>query len=217
VVAMKKMLLVLLSASLSAQTTVPITISVNWPPVSLVASKYGPLPKWAVFGEAVGCNRGDTSITFGEGDVIATLRLAGGLQAFSRQDAFSLVSNSQATSKKNIFIGWLTAAANSVVDAKAGGLIGGGNGTGVGIVLGAEFTKIILPNLVGVLSLKQVIQYNIDGLQTLMSIPAGRCTPPWSVLFAAPAAPPAQATCGQVAQVCAKQPYVFDIDVPKDR
>lgn len=188
--------------------TVPIQVSVNWPPAELVAQKYGPLPKWAIFGEAVGCNKGDSNITFGEGDVIATLHGAG-LAAFSRQDAFSLVANSQAGSKKNVITGWVNAAASSAVDASAGGLIGGGK-TGLAIVVGAELARIVIPKVNAVLSLRQVIQYNVDGLQTLMNIPAGRCTPPWSVLFAVPRSPPAKASPQQA-------PYVFEVNVPKDR
>lgn len=185
---------------------VPIQVLVNWPQPQIVAAKYGPLPKWAQFGEVIGCNRGTSNVVFGEGDVIAALRLTAGYQAFSRQDAMMLVSNSQSASKKNIFVGWVNAAASSVVDAKAAGLIGGGSGTGVGIVVGAELLKIIIPNANGVLTLRQVIQYNIDGLQTMMSIPAGRCTQPWSVLFGIPALPPARAAT-----------QAFELSVPKDR
>ena len=116
-----KLALLLVPFALSAQTvpiTVPIQVSVNWPPAQLVAQKYGPLPAWAIFGEAIGCNKGESNITFGEGDVIATLHNFG-LQAFSRQDAFSLVANSQSASKKNLVIGWVNAVANSAVDASA--------------------------------------------------------------------------------------------------
>lgn len=210
------LLFLALAAPFCAQT-VPIQVSVNWPPAELVSQKYGKMPAWAIFGEAIGCNKGDSNITFGEGDVIATLHGAG-LQAFSRQDAFSLVANSQAASKKNTITGWVNAAANSAVEASAGGLINGGNKTGLAIVVGAELVKIILPKVDAVLSLRQVIQYNVDGLQTLMSIPAGRCTPPWSVLFAVPAKPPPQAaSCAAATPLCARQPYVFELDVPKDR
>lgn len=213
-----KLITLLLAALPLCAQTIPIQVSVNWPPAQLVAEKYGKLPSWAIFGEAVGCNKGDTNITFGEGDVIATLH-GFGLQAFSRQDAFSLVSNTQATSKKNLITGWFNAAANSAIDAKATGVIGGGSKTGVAIVLGAELTKIILPKVDAVLNLRQVIQYNTDGLQALMSIPAGRCTPPWSVLFAKPAMPPPQSAPlpGASKALLGLQPYTFDIDVPKDK
>lgn len=215
---MKLALTLLLASLVQAQVVAPLQIVVNWPPHQLVVEKYGPLPNWAIFGEVVGCNKGNTNITFGEGDVIATLRTIGGLQAFSRQDAFSLVSNSQSASKKNIVLGWLNTAADSVVDAKAAGLIGGGNGTGVGIVVGAAFVKLALPSVNGVLSLRQVIQYNTDGIQTMMQIPAGRCTTPLSVLFAVPNTPPIQAqVCPPTAPVCVKQPYVYDVDVPQDK
>ncbi len=215
---MKLAALMILGLPLCAQTTVPIQVSVNWPPAQLVAQKYGKLPSWAIFGEAIGCNKGGSNITFGEGDVIATLH-GFGLQAFSRQDAFSLVSNSQATTPKNIITGWINALANSAIDAKATGVIGGGNKTGVAIVLGAELTKIVLPKVDAVLSLRQVIQYNVDGLQTLMSIPAGRCTPPWSVLFAKPAMPPPQTAPlpNAATTLTGVQPYSFEIDVPKDK
>ena len=217
-----KIALIILSiaAALPAQTTVPISLVVNWPPRKLVEAKYGPLPAWADFGEVIGCSKAPGTVHFGEGDVIATLRLTAGLQAFSRQDAFLLVSNSQAGSKKNIVLGWLRAGVKSAVDAKAAGLIGGGNRTGVAIVTTAEFINIVLPNLAGVLSLKQVIQYDQDGLQALMAIPAGRCTPPWSVLFAVPATPPVQAVCGSAPALClpnARQPFVYDLEVPVDR
>lgn len=211
-----KIALLLLASTLAAQM-VPIEVSVNWPPAQLVAQKYGPLPTWAIFGEAIGCNKGDSNITFGEGDVIATLHNFG-LQAFSRQDAFSLVANSQSASKKNLVIGWVNAVANSAVDASAGGLINGGNKTGLAIVVGAELAKAVLPKVNAVLSLRQVIQYNVDGLQTMMSIPAGRCTPPWSVLFAKPAMPPPQSVADPALKIVAgPQPYVFDLSVPKDR
>lgn len=205
----KLALILIVSGSVLAQAPpdmVSIQILVNWPQPQIVAAKYGPLPKWAQFGEVIGCNRGTSNVVFGEGDVIAALRLTAGYQAFSRQDAMMLVSNAQSASKKNIIVGWVNAAANSVVDAKAAGLIGGGSGTGVGIVVGAELLKIVIPNANSVLTLRQVIQYNADGLQTMMSIPAGRCTQPWSVLFGVPSAPPAQTS---------KQ--VFELSVPKDR
>jgi hypothetical protein len=197
---------------LHAQTTT-IQFVVNWPPAQLVAEKYGPLPSWAQFGEVIGCNSGTTTIHFGEGDVIATLRSTAGLQAFSRQDAFLLVSNSQSASTKNIITGYIRALAQSAIEAKAAGLIGGGNRTGTGIVVGAELVNILMPNLNGVLSLKQAIQYSADGLQAMMAIPAGRCTAPLSVLFAAPACPPAQAKCA----VGSQPPLpAFRLEVPVD-
>jgi hypothetical protein len=53
-----------------------------------------------------------------------------------------------------------------------------------------------------------VIQYNTDGLQTVMALPAGRCTVPFSVLFAAPGKPPVQSET---------KPQKFKVDVPRDR
>jgi hypothetical protein len=185
-------LILLSSAALCAQTvapfqiTIPIDIVVNFPPPQLVAEKYGPLPKWAIFGEVIGCNRGSTGVTYGEGDVIALLRTQSSLQAFSIQDAISLVGNSQSDSLWNKTKAFMQAGANSVVQSKAAGLIGGGTTTGVGIVVGAQAISILLPNLQSALSLKQIIQYSKDGLQVTMTIPAGRCTMPYSVLFATP-------------------------------
>lgn len=202
-----KALLFLLPLALAAQT-VPVEISVNWPPAALVAQKYGPLPKAFVFGEVIGCSKGEASVVFGEGDVIAALRkwgTEGGLQAFSRQDAFSLVSNTQATSKRAVAIAWTKAAADSAIAASATGLIPGGTDAGLGLVLGATLLKVILPNVAGVLNLKQLITYSQDGLQSLMQIPAGRCTPPASVLFAVPATAPKQPV---------NAPAIFTIQIP---
>ena len=182
--------LLLLFAYSTGWTQTPVKVSINWPPAALVNTKYGPIPKWAIFGEVIGCNQGTASITYGEGDVIAAIRSSLNLQAFSRQDAFLLVSNSQNDSKKNRITGWIRAGAKSAVDMKAFGLIGGSNLTGAAIVTTAELINVILPNAEGVLNLKQVIQYNTDGLQTTMAIPAGRCTAPASLLFAIPATPP---------------------------
>jgi len=200
-------LLFLIPAILSAQT-IPVDLVVNWPPHQLVAAKYGPLPKWAMFGEVVGCNKGATGLTYGEGDVIALLRTSANLQAFSIQDALSLVANSQSDSKWNQAKAWLQAAANSVVQSKAAGLIGGGNATGVGIVVGAEAVNILLPNVQGALTLRQLIQYAKDGLQTSMILPAGRCTIPYSVLFAVPGPNPSSST---------SIPVTVHADVPADR
>ncbi len=169
-----------------AAQTVPIDIIVNWPPAKLVSAKYGPLPKWTMFGEVIGCNRGTVGVTYGEGDVIALLRASASLQAFSIQDALSLVGNSQSASKWNIAKGWILAATNGIVSAKAAGIIGGGNGAGIGIVIAAEAVNIFLPNIQNVLNLRQVIRYSQDGLQSVMLLPAGRCTIPYSVLFAIP-------------------------------
>jgi len=191
--------------------TIPIEISVNWPPAQLIMSKYGPIPKWATFAEIIGCNHGGSNITFGEGDVIAALRKSdnsGGLQAFSRQDAFSLVANSQSASKKNTITAWFRAAADSIVDATAAGLIDGGNGVGIGIVGGAGLVKILLKDSAQALSLRSVIAYNADGLQGTMAVPAGRCTSPASILFAVPASAPKQPVNASV---------VFTLDVPVDR
>ena len=186
--------IILIGACLTAITltaqTIPVDLIVNWPPPQLVAAKYGPLPKYVMFAEVTGCNRGTAGLTYGEGDVIALLRIEAGLQAFSIQDALSLVGNSQASSKWNIAKAWLGAAANSVVQSKAAGLIGGGNGTGVAIVVGAEAVNILLPNLQGALTLKQVIQYSKDGLLSVMKLEAGRCSVPYSVLFAVPGPSP---------------------------
>lgn len=204
---MKSLLAFAFSISVFAQT-VPVEVSVNWPPPQIIYQKYGPIPKWAVFGEIIGCNKGDSAITFGEGDVISALRKSdsnGGLQAFSRQDAISLVGNSQSASKKNIVIAWLKAGAKSAVDAKATGLIGGSSITGVGVVLGAELIDIVLPNAITALNLRQVITYSQDGLQGVMAVSAGRCTPPASLLFAVPGPTPKQPD---------KQPIVFTVQVP---
>jgi len=200
----------LLCAALAhAQTaTVPVELVVNWPPLQLVEQKYGPLPKWAAFGEVTGCDRGTTNITYGEADVIAAIRTNAGYQAFSRQDAINLVANSQIKAANKNPVAWLKGAANAAVDSKAAGLIAGGNRTGVAIVVGAELIKVILPDLSGVLTAKQIIQYQQDGLQTTMAIAAGRCAGPFSVLFAVPAVPPAQKPA---------QPVVMRIDVPTDR
>ena len=202
-----KRFLFLLPAILSSQT-IPVDLIVNWPPPQLVAVKYGPLPKWAMFGEVVGCNKSASGLTYGEGDVIALLRTSANLQAFSIQDALSLVSNSQSASKWNTFKAWAQSAANSVVQSKAAGLIGGGSATGVGIVVGAEAVNILLPNLQGVLTLKQLIQYAKDGLQVTMTLPAGRCTVPYSVLFAVPGPNPETST---------SQPFTIHADVRADR
>jgi hypothetical protein len=177
----------------------------------MVNNKYGVLPKWAQFGELTACNLGEHNITFGQGDVIAALRTAPGrnsLQAFSIQDAFSLVGNAQAASKKNVVEGWIRAGAESAVESKAAGLIGGGGGTGMAIVVGAELLKIIIPNVDRVLSLKQVIQYSQDGMQKTMAVSAGRCTDPMSVLFAVPAGAPSQGTA---------PPISFPMNVPMDK
>lgn len=193
----------LLAFPLAAQT--PLQIVVSWPPLKLVEQKYGHIPKWAVFGEVTGCNQGTTNITYGEGDVIAAVAMPPiSLQAFSRQDAFSLVANSQGASKKNIILGWTLAATSSVVDAKAAGLIGAGTTTGVAIVTGALFARILLKDSSSVLSLRQVIAYSQDGLQATMSIPAGRCAVPASVLFASRPG-------------IAAAPAVFRLTVPPDR
>lgn len=205
-----KYLLFLIASALSAQvTTVPIDLVVNWPPRALVAAKYGPLPKWVMFGEVTGCNKGASGLTYGEGDVIALLRVQASLQAFSIQDALSLVSNSQNASAWNKAKAWLGALSVSAVDAKAGGLIGGGNKTGLAIVTGAEVVNILLPNLQSALSLKQVIQYSKDGLQPTMLLPAGRCTIPYSVLFAVPGPNPDISV--------ASRPLMVHADVPADR
>ncbi len=200
-----RLLLIFVPLLLAAQT-VPVDLLINWPPAKLVAAKYGPLPRWAMFGEVIGCNRGSVGLTYGEGDVLALLRNSAGLQAFSIQDAMMLVSNSQSASKWNRAKGWILAGANSVVGAKAAGLIGGGNATGVGIVIGAEVVNIVLPNLSGALNLKQVIAYSRDGLQSVMVLPAGRCTIPYSVLFAVPGPSPN-----------AGKPMLVHADVPADR
>jgi hypothetical protein len=210
----RAILILILSLSvLSAQAppepaTIPIILTVNFPPPQLVAAKYGPLPKWAMFGEVVGCNQGSRNLTYGEGDVIYLIRANTNLQAFSIQDARSLVANSQSASKWNITKAWINAGADSVLQSKAAGLIGGGNATGVGIVVGAEATKIFLPNAAGALSLKQVIQYSIDGLQPTMQLHAGRCSVPYSVLFATPGPSPAVTT---------NHPLTVRADVPADR
>lgn len=174
---------------------IPLDFVVNFLPPQLVAEKYGPLPKWAIFGEVIGCNGGSETVHFGEGDVIYTLRKNQGLQAFSIQDAFSLVSNSQSASVKNKVTGYVRAAAQSAIELKASGIIAGGNATGAGIVIGAEAVNIVLPNLQGTLNLKQAIQYSKDGMSALMAIPAGRCAAPMSVLFAVPACAPMAAKC----------------------
>ena len=199
------------AAALYGQTAIPVDFIVNFPPAKLVAEKYGPLPSWAIFGEVIGCDKSTTTVHFGEGDVIYALRTSLGLQAFSIQDAFSLVSNSQSATLRNKIIGYLKAAANSTIELKASGVIGGGNATGAGIVIGAEAINVILPNIQGTLNLRQAIQYSKDGLQSMMSIPAGRCTNPMSVLFAAPACPPGQAKC-----VTAVTPQ-FQLSVQPDR
>jgi len=190
---MRLVILSLISFSLMAQSTVPVDLIVNWPPQQLVTTKYGPVPKWAIFGELVGCNRGQSGITFGQGDVVALLRVNAGLQAFSIEDALLLVGNAQSDSKWNRAKALISASATSIVQAKATGLIGGGSATGVAVVIGAQATSILLPNLQGALSLKQVIQYSKDGLQATMSVPPGRCTAPYSVLFATPGPSPAAA------------------------
>lgn len=227
---MKKTLLFLIVCSLYGQspptpepthpTLIPVSITVNWPPRQLVEEKYGPLPKWAIFGELVGCNLGEHNITFGEGEVITALRRAmvnfrpgepfinQGLQAFSIQDALSLVANAQNASVKNYIVTMLKDAANSTKDAKALGYIGGGPGAGVGIVLGGNLLNLILKNSNSLLTLRQVIQYSKDGMQTVMSVAAGRCTPPLSVLFATPGKQPATSTDPGVA---------LTLNVPQDR
>ena len=207
---MTKLWLWFIPTLLCAQT-IPIDFIVNFPPAQLVAEKYGPLPAWAIFGEVIGCDTGTTTIHFSEGDVIYALRKETGLQAFSIQDAFSLVSNSQSASLQNKVLGYLRAAARSTIELKAAGVIGGGNATGAGIVIGAEAIDVILPNVQGTLNLKQAITYSRDGMQLMMAIPAGRCTNPMSVLFAAPACPPGQGKC--VTQV---NP-AFKLEVPPDR
>lgn len=188
--------------------TVPIDIIINFPPPQLVAAKYGPLPKWAMFGEVVGCNRGATGLTYGEGDVIYMLRVNADLQAFSIQDAISLVGNAQSASKWNTAKAWIQASANSVVQSKAAGLIGGGNATGVGIVVGAEAVNIFIPNVQAALTLKQIIQYSKDGLQATMLLPAGRCTIPYSVLFATP---------GPMPPSSLRKSVTLHAEVPSDR
>ncbi len=188
--------------------TIPVEISVNWPPHSLVQYKYGKLPSAFTFGEVIGCNKGNTAITFGEGDVIAALRKSdpnGGLQAFSRQDALSLVGNSQSDSVKNRIFTGVRGGARAVVNAKAAGLLGSGTKTGVALVLGAELIEIALPTVNEVLSLRQLITYNTDGLQSTMQVAAGRCTPPGSVLFAVPTASPKQPV---------REPAVFTVEIP---
>lgn len=202
-----KTILFLMASTLAAQT-VPVELIVNFPPPQLVAQKYGPLPKFAMFGEVIGCNQGATGLTYGEGDVLALLRVQANLQGFSIQDAMSLVSNSQNNSGWNKAKAWLGAVANTAVQSKAAGIIGGGNTTGTAIVIGAEAVNILLPNLQGALSLKQVIAYSRDGLQPTMHLPAGRCTIPYSVLFAVPGPSPAQSTA---------RPLTIHADVPADR
>lgn len=187
---MKTIIAFLIAIAASAQTTVPIELIVNWPPPQLVAQKYGPLPKWAMFAEVTGCNQGTTGLTYGEGDVIALLRVEANLQAFSIQDALSLVGNSQNDSGWNRAKAWLGALANTAVQSKAAGVIGGGDKTGAAIVVGAEAIKILLPNLQGALTLKQLIAYSKDGLTPTMRVEAGRCTIPYSVLFAKPGPSP---------------------------
>lgn len=198
--------LFLTALSLWAQTTVPVELIVNFPPPQLVAQKYGPLPKWAMFGEVTGCNKGTAGLTYGEGDVIALLRVQANLQAFSIQDALSLVSNSQNNSGWNKTKAWLGALATTAVQSKAAGIIGGGNVTGTAIVVGAEAVNILLPNLQGALTLKQLIEYSKDGMAATMLVPAGRCTIPYSVLFAVPGPNPA-----------ITQPLTIRADVPADR
>lgn len=201
-----KLATLLLSALPLCAQTVPVELVVNFPPHQLVTQKYGPLPKWAMFGELTACNRGTTNLTYGEGDVVALLRVQASLQAFSIQDALSLVGNSQATSPWNRAKAWLGAVATTAVESKATGIIGGGNKTGAAIVVGAEAVNILLPNLQGALTLKQLIQYSKDGMVQTMSVPAGRCTIPYSVLFAVPGPSPA-----------ATQPLTIRADVPADR
>jgi hypothetical protein len=193
--------------AVSTAATVPVDIIINWPPLKLVEQKYGRLPQWAKFAEVVGCNRGDSNITYTVGDMIAAIRTAAGIQVFSPQDALSLVGNSQSTSRKNIITGWLKAGASSVVDAKAIGLIGAGVGTGAGIVVGAEFINIILPNVQANLTLKQLIAYQADGIPVMMQMQAGRCAGPYSVLSAVPAVPTSPTA----------PPHTYSINVPKDR
>lgn len=179
-----------------APPSVPVYILINWPPAALVAQKYGPLPKWAIFGEVIGCNRGNSSVTFGEGDVIAAIRAStasGGFDVFSRLDALQLVSNSQNSSKKNTVIAWIKAASMSVIDAKATGLIGSGTATGVAIVIGASLVNVVLPNAEAALNLKQLVQYSTSGIAATMAIGAGRCSAPMDVLFGTPANTPPHA------------------------
>ena len=205
---MKTARIILLSAGLSAimaAQSVPVEISVNWPPASLVKQNYGPIPKEFQFGEVIGCSKGTEPITFGEGDVIAEFRRHG-LQAFSRQDAMSLVGNSQGASKKQIIFGTIRAASTSVIQAKATGLIGGSDALGVGLVLGSALIQIVLPNVEGVLNLRQVITYGQNGMQGTMQVAPGRCTPPAYVLFATPAVMPKQAD---------GKPDIFTVDIQK--
>lgn len=207
---MKLLALILLAVAALDGQTVPVDIIVNFPPDALVKAKYGPLPKWAHFGEVIGCNRGTHGLTYGEGDIIAAIRtsnVGGGYQVFSRLDAIQLVSNSQAASTKNLLAGWVKAIAQTAVEAKAGGLIGGGNATGVGIVAGASLIGILLPNIQGVLNLRQLQQYVVDGIQTTMTVPAGRCTLPLSVLFADPGVTPKNSP----------PPIALTINAPVDR
>lgn len=191
-----------------AALTVPVDLIVNFPPRALVAAKYGPIPGWSMFGEMVACNSGASGVTFGEGDVIALLRVKANLQAFSIQDAVSLVGNAQSGSLWNKTKAWAAALANSAVQAKAAGLIGAGTATGVGIVVGAEAVNILLPNLQSALSLKQIIQYSKDGMAVTMKVEAGRCTAPYSVLFAVPGPSP---------NLTQGKPLTIHADVPGDR
>lgn len=202
---MRPIFLILFSLPLLAQT-VPIDIVINFPPRQLVAEKYGPTPKWSYWGEVIACNKGTSGVTYGQGDVIALLRVTANLQAFSIQDAMLLVQNSQNNSAWNKAKAWIQAGATTALQLKAAGIIGGGNATGAGIVIGAEALNIFLPNLQGALSLKQVIQYSRDGLPSTMNMSPGRCTIPYSVLFAAPGPIPATS-----------KPLTLHVDVPVDR
>lgn len=167
------------AASLGAQTpplpTVDVEFQVHYLGSDAVLAKYGrKLPKTIFAGSVTGINKGNTSVVFGQGYVLQTLRSKGFL-ALSQQDARAIVLKSQGTGVRAAWNRYSPVAVKILDDIE--GLqvmkvVNFGSPAATALVAADAIAKVVQPDVAVVLA--QIYQdYDADGIQTLMQLPPG--------------------------------------------
>lgn len=188
--------LLVLAASLGGQTT-PLTIvnvdfQVHYLGPDTVLAKYGrKLPKSVFAGSVTGTNKSNTTVVFGQGFVLQTLRSKGFL-ALSQQDARAVVLKSQGSGVRAVWSRY-SPVALKVLDDLEGlqvmKVVSFGAPVATALVTLDAIAKVVQPDVSAILA--RIYQdYDADGIQTLMQLPPGGALV-GTLLFEAEGAKPA--------------------------
>lgn len=154
--------------------TVPVRVTISFPPVSIINSKFGiKLPTGLRIAEVTAFNESTQTLIVNQAQVIQALKSGAGIQVYPRADAVAVIGRHQSDTKVSQVLKWsvvgLTVVSGLIVSKSIPISVSVGRGLAIALGIG----EVAYPPIASALTVNPFQTYDADGMQNIVQLGPG--------------------------------------------